>query len=339
MAAATTAVVATKIVVTVLSDKRVQTVLASIIVGLVVTIFFIFGGIFTMVDYGAQNNKQAISYIFNQNEIGLDMWDIPQEYKDELNNVKARVNAVGNEIAVINEKISDDQKIDSIKARVIYLCLFPNGETTDYTKFASCFYTVTKSEDENSEQTETYAAITDESQIYTNISALFNTIITAEQMDNINTTYIFVTSGAVFLPPGSNDGPPASAYTDETFRQLMDEAVKYIGFPYVFGGSNPQTSFDCSGFVCWVYTQSGVRSLPRTTAQGIFNQCTVITAEEAKPGDLVFFTQTYNCPDPVSHIGIYVGEGKMLHCGNPISYAAINSQYWASHLYAYGRLN
>lgn len=114
----------------------------------------------------------------------------------------------------------------------------------------------------------------------------------------------------------------------------MEEATKYIGWPYVWGGSSPSTSFDCSGFVCWVYTASGVHNLPRTTAQGIYNQCAIISPSEAKPGDIIFFTGTYDSPGPVSHVGIYVGDGMMLHCGSPIQYANINSSYWQTHFHA-----
>ena len=92
------------------------------------------------------------------------------------------------------------------------------------------------------------------------------------------------------------------------------------------------------GFVCWVYTASGVHNLPRTTAQGIYNQCAIISPSEAKPGDIIFFTGTYDSPGPVSHVGIYVGDGMMLHCGSPIQYANINSSYWQTHFYAFGRL-
>lgn len=131
---------------------------------------------------------------------------------------------------------------------------------------------------------------------------------------------------------------PGEALNDPAFAALMEEATKYIGWPYVWGGSSPSTSFDCSGFVCWVYTASGVHNLPRTTAQGIYNQCARISSSEAKPGDLIFFTGTYDSGVPVSHVGIYVGDNKMLHCGNPIQYADITSSYWSQHFYAFGRL-
>lgn len=138
-----------------------------------------------------------------------------------------------------------------------------------------------------------------------------------------------------------SDGPgytiPGEALTDETFRRLITEAEIYLGFPYVWGGSTPATSFDCSGFVCWVFSNSGVYPLSRTTAQGIYNQCARISPQEAKPGDLIFFKGTYNTSE-ISHIGIYVGDGMMIHAGNPIQYTSVNTNYWQSHFYAYGRL-
>ena len=131
---------------------------------------------------------------------------------------------------------------------------------------------------------------------------------------------------------------PPEALSDERFAAMIEEAEKYLGYPYVWGGSSPSTSFDCSGFVCWVINHSGVGSVGRTTAQGIFNYTTPIAPSEAKPGDIIFFTGTYDSGSAVSHVGIYVGNGMMIHCGNPISYASVNTPYWQSHFYAYGRL-
>ena len=143
--------------------------------------------------------------------------------------------------------------------------------------------------------------------------------------------------------PGSGSGGgnaiPPDSYDDATVQTLMEEAARYLGYPYVWGGSSPSTSFDCSGFVCWVFTNSGVHNLSRTTAQGIYDQCTPVSAAEAKAGDIIFFTGTYNSGVPVSHVGIYCGNGVMIHCGDPINYASINSSYWQSHFYAFGRLN
>ena len=136
-------------------------------------------------------------------------------------------------------------------------------------------------------------------------------------------------------PPTTYDIPP-SALEDETFAALITEAEKYIGYPYVWGGSNPNTSFDCSGFVSWVLTQSGVCNTGRLGAQGLYNISTPVSSANARPGDLIFFVGTYDTPG-VSHVGIYVGDGKMLHCGDPIQYADINTSYWQSHFYAFGR--
>ncbi len=131
---------------------------------------------------------------------------------------------------------------------------------------------------------------------------------------------------------------PPDALSDERFAAMLNEAKKYLGFPYVWGGSSPSTSFDCSGFVCWVLNKSGAMSIERTTATGIYNCCTVINISEAKPGDLIFFTGTYNSPGPISHIGIYVGDGMMVHCGDPIQFASIESSYWKQHFYAFARI-
>lgn len=124
---------------------------------------------------------------------------------------------------------------------------------------------------------------------------------------------------------------------DETVRRLFAEADKYLGMPYVWGGSSPETSFDCSGFVSYVFTNSGVCNMGRLTAQGIYDICMPVSPEEARPGDIIFFTGTYDAGEPVTHVGIYAGDGQMIHCGNPIQYTSINSAYWQSHFYAFGR--
>ena len=147
---------------------------------------------------------------------------------------------------------------------------------------------------------------------------------------------LFPESG--YVPKYTNPPPehdiPEEYLADETFAAILAEAEKYVGFPYVWGGSNPNTSFDCSGFVSYVYNQCGW-DFGRLGAQGLYNIST--RTNNPKPGDLVFFTGTYDTPG-VSHCGIYVGDGWMLHCGDPISYANLNNSYWQSHLYAYGKL-
>ena len=127
---------------------------------------------------------------------------------------------------------------------------------------------------------------------------------------------------------------PGEYLDDETFAAMLSEAQKYIGYPYVWGGSSPATSFDCSGYLSWVINHSGW-NVGRQTARGLYNLCTPVSSP--RPGDLVFFKGTYNTSG-VSHCGIYVGDGRMLHCGDPIGYANLNTSYWQSHLYAYGRL-
>ena len=129
---------------------------------------------------------------------------------------------------------------------------------------------------------------------------------------------------------------PPEVLDDEVFAAIIKEAEKYLGYPYVWGGSSPSTSFDCSGFVSWVINHSGW-DVGRLGAQGLCNICTPVPSANVKPGDLVFFTGTYDTPG-VSHVGIYVGNNMMIHCGDPISYANLNSSYWQSHFYRYGRL-
>ena len=129
---------------------------------------------------------------------------------------------------------------------------------------------------------------------------------------------------------------PPEALKDEAFAAMIAEAEKYVGFPYVWGGSSPSTSFDCSGFISWVVNHSGW-NVGRQTAQGLYSLCTPVSPEQARPGDLVFFVGTYDTAG-MSHVGLYVGNSVMLHCGNPISYTNLNSSYWQQHFYCYGRL-
>jgi hypothetical protein len=136
-------------------------------------------------------------------------------------------------------------------------------------------------------------------------------------------------------PPQEYEVNPAYL-SDTKFATLIEEAEKYLNYPYVWGGSNPSTSFDCSGFVSYVLTNTGLVNTGRLGAQGLYNVCTPVSRGDAKPGDLIFFTGTYDTPG-VSHVGIYVGDNVMLHCGDPIQYSSISSSYWQSHFYAFGR--
>lgn len=158
------------------------------------------------------------------------------------------------------------------------------------------------------------------------------------QASSGNRAYLFgeVISGNVAGGGISYEIPP-EALEDDDFRAMITEAEKYLGYPYVWGGSSPSTSFDCSGFVCWVINHS-VGNVGRTTANGLLGCCTYVSPNDAKPGDLIFFEGTYNTSG-ASHVGIYVGNGMMIHCGNPIQYASIETNYWQSHFYCFGRIN
>lgn len=172
-------------------------------------------------------------------------------------------------------------------------------------------------------------------------------IMSQDQL-SMYSTYMAAVGNREDLFPGSEyvdkyiTNPPADyevnpAYlSDATFATLIEEAEKYLNYPYVWGGSSPATSFDCSGFVSYVLTNSGLVNTGRLGAQGLYNVCTPVSSADAKPGDLIFFVGTYDTPG-VSHVGIYVGDGVMLHCGDPIQYSSINTSYWQSHFYAFGR--
>ena len=143
------------------------------------------------------------------------------------------------------------------------------------------------------------------------------------------------------LPTGSggsytNYSVPPSALSDARFRAILTEADKYLGYPYVWGGSSPEESFDCSGYVSWVINHSGW-NVGRQGVLGLEDFCTTISPSEAKPGDLIFFERTYDVVG-ASHVGIYVGDGMMIHCGDPISYTSINTSYWQEHFLHFGRL-
>lgn len=221
---------------------------------------------------------------------------------------------------------------------VFYALYFGEEKNMDddfYTSFVECF--VTREIDEEGNEMVSPCDLDTALARLSDVTGKMTDNLTKQQVDELCAVLLYGISSA------GNDGiqypgPAPEAYSDATFARLMSEATKYIGFPYVWGGSSPETSFDCSGFVCWTYTHSGVYNLPRTTAQGIYNQCAKMSESEAKPGDLVFFTRTYVTSEPVTHIGIYVGENQMLHCGTPIGYASIKSDYWSSHFYGFGCL-
>lgn len=184
--------------------------------------------------------------------------------------------------------------MDAYQVKAIFYSLFfgadqPRMNDGDYRAFADCFVTYEERDDGEGGTYTVAVPITDLETVYANLTATLGQPITAEDQSNAQRIYVLAKYGQV--SPG-NGLPPGAAMGDGSYAALIAEAEQYLGYPYVFGGSTPQTSFDCSGFVCWVYTQSGVYNLPRTTATGIYNQCAIVSRDEAKPGDLIFFTKT-----------------------------------------------
>lgn len=305
-----------KLAVTLATDKRTWMVIGSVICGAVLMIVgtvAAFLNIFSFDDSGSSTASSA--YV---------------KFIDDMKYAYGKLDK-----AVENKYPSLDR--DQIHA-VFYTLYFgeeKNKSDDFYSDFVECF--IDRGTDSEGNETLSQAPLNTALERLKTLTGKMTDNITQSQVDELVSVlrYGMATAGDDGV---TYSGPKPEAYSDATFAQLMGEATKYIGYPYVWGGSSPSTSFDCSGFVCWAYTHSGVYNLPRTTAQGIYNQCAPISRSEAKPGDLVFFTKTYVSSEPVTHIGIYVGDGQMLHCGNPIKYASIDTDYWTSKFYGFGRL-
>lgn len=305
-----------KLIITAATDKRTWIVIGSIVCGIILMIVGIvaaFLNIFSFDDSGSSTASAA--YV---------------QFIDDMKYAYAR----------LDEEIDDKYPaLDRDQIHAVFYTLYFGEEKIKsaafYDGFVECF--INRSTDDEGNEVLSQCPLNTALQRLATHTGKMTDHITQTQVDELVSVLRYGMAragddGVVY------SGPKPEAYSDATFAQLMQEAEKYIGFPYVWGGSSPSTSFDCSGFVCWVYTHSGVYNLPRTTAQGIYNQCAPISRSEAKPGDLVFFTRTYVSSEPVTHIGIYVGDGLMLHCGDPIKYASIDTDYWTSKFYGFGRL-
>ena len=306
-----------KVVATAATDKRVWTAVGSVIVGIVATLICFVASFLNMFAYDdSGNGQQSPAYV-----------SFIKSMKDCYKELDVRA----------EEKCPALDK-DQIHA-VFYTLYFgeeKNMTAAFYDSFVECF--INRKINEAGEETVTPCGL---DTALERLEKITNKVVESYSVTQITELYSLLKYQAGTA--GSDEwedvgGPAPEAFNDATFSKLMQEATKYIGFPYVWGGSSPATSFDCSGFVCWSYTKSGVYNLPRTTAQGIYNQCRKISAAEVQPGDLVFFTRTYVSSNPVTHVGIYVGGGKMLHCGDPIRYASIQTEFWKSHFYGFGRL-
>ncbi len=275
-------------------DKRVRTLLASIVAGIVIVML-----IPLLVTVSIFNTQAGFSQEVAR--IVFDGGPIPTDIDAELPKAMEEMIDAFEELDQTIESL-EEEGFDDIKVKSFFYILYFTKDLTDfdeefYAGFVDCF--VGEKEDD-----EIYDELED---------CLPYTFSETEKME-IRNLYLFIKYG--YSATDKITGIPGEAFNDATFAQLMQEATQYIGFPYQWGGSTPETSFDCSGFVCWVYTHSGVHNLPRASAQQIYNQCTPVSKDEVKPGDLVFFTGTYQTSNPVTHIGIYVGDNQMLHCGD-----------------------
>ena len=297
-------------------DKRVRTLLASIAAGIVIVMLIPLLVMVSIFNTQAGFSQEVARIVF-------DGGPIPTDIDAELSKAMEEMMDAFEELDQTIESL-EEEGFDDIKVKSFFYILYFTKDMTDfdeefYAGFVDCF--VGEKEDD---------------EIYEELEDYLSYEFTETEKMEIRNLYLFIKYG--YSATDKITGIPGEAFNDETFAKLMQEATKYIGFPYQWGGSTPETSFDCSGFVCWVYTHSGVYNLPRTTAQQIYNQCTPVSKDEVKPGDLVFFTGTYQTNKPVTHIGIYVGDNQMLHCGDPIGYANLGNSYWVKHFYGFGRL-
>lgn len=297
-------------------DKRVRTLFASTVVGIVVAILLPLLTIVSIVNAEAGYSREIAKIVF-------DGGPIPSDASVELTDYMEEMIEAFDQIETAIEDM-DVEGIDEIKVKSFFYVLY---FTKDLSEFDEEFY---------DDYVNCFDDCEDDEAIYSELEDYLSMEFTDQQKEEIRSLYLYIRYG--YTVTDKMIGIPGEAFNDETFAQLMSEATKYIGFLYVWGGSSPETSFDCSGFVCWVYTHSGVHNLPRTSAQAIYNKCIPVPKNEVKPGDLVFFTGTYQSSNPVTHVGIYVGDNQMLHCGDPIGYANLGSSYWIKHFYAYGRL-
>lgn len=326
----------------VLSNEKTRKAVSWVIAAILSPVILMIVLICCLMSGTADHNNTAVDLTFHGGSITA---QAPPEYRQHIEDMRGSFVRLDGAVSEITPLI-ESGSIDSTRVKSIFYALFFGAETSsvDYKAFADAFVryeerTRTVTDENGNEIEESYTVavpLHDLAAIYSQLEAVIGRSITEESKYNVQRIYGYVKYGRG--SPGVDGEEYPGEIGDESFQALMEEAQKYIGYPYVWGGSTPQTSFDCSGYVCWVYTKSGVYHIPRTTASGIYDQCVVIAREDAKPGDLVFFTGTYASASPISHIGIYVGNGKMLHCGSPIGYADLNTPYWRSHFYAYARL-
>lgn len=337
--AAPVAVLAAKAAILAAADRRTWTAAVSVIGAVLTPLILIIIMILCLMSGTSSHNNAAVDLTFHGGYLSS---KLPAEYRMYIEKMRESFAKLDMALTDI-DAMAEAETVDDYRVKAVFYALFfgtvqPRMNDEDYRNFSDCFVTYEEREDEEGNAYTVAIPINDLETVYENLSSVLGKIITAENKTNAGRIYLLAIYGPAAVPGGGNGLPPGVAMGEGSFATLMVEAIKYIGYPYVWGGSSPATSFDCSGYICWVYTKSGVYNLPRTTAAGIYNQCAPVSREEAKPGDLIFFTRTYASSNAVTHVGIYVGAGKMLHCGSPIGYANINSGYWTEHFYGFGRL-
>ncbi len=334
--AAPAVVLAAKAVLAAAADKRVRTGIATVVAAVLTPFILIVVMILCMLSGAAGHNNSAVDLAFNGGYLSS---ALPADYRMYIEKMRESFRELDGILAEING-MAEDRTVDGYRVKAVFYSLFfgaeqPRMNDDDYRGFADCFVSYEEREDEEGKTYMAAVPITDMGIVYGNLSSLLGRGITDENKANAQRIYVLAKYGRAGYGSGL---PPGEAMGDGSFAALIAEGEKYLGYPYVWGGSTPETSFDCSGFVCWVYTHSGTYPLSRTTAAGLYDQCAVVPKEDAQPGDLVFFSGTYACSGSVSHVGIYVGGGRMLHCGSPIQYTSIETPYWRERFFAFGRL-
>lgn len=334
--AAPAAVLAVKATLAAATDKRGRMAIASVVAAILTPFILIVVVIMSALSGTTAHNNAAVDLAFHGGYLSS---SLPSDYRMYIEKMRDSFTDLDAVLSDINA-MAEDGEVDAYRVKAIFYSLFfgadqPRMNEGEFREFADCFVTY-EERDDGEDGTYTVAIpIPDLETVYANLAVALGQSVTAEDKSNAQRIYVLAKYGQV---SPENSLPLAAAMGDGSYAALIAEGEQFLGYPYVFGGSTPQTSFDCSGFVCWVYTQSGVYNLPRTTATGIYSQCAIVSRDEAEPGDLIFFTKTYVCAGPVSHVGIYVGNGKMLHCGSPIQYTNIDTNYWREHFYGFGRL-
>lgn len=338
--AAPAAILAVKAAALAVTDKRGRTAIASVIAAVFLPFILVVVMVMSLLDGTSTHNFSAVDLSFHGGTLSA---EVPEEYRQYIEEIRRSFANLDSLIAGVDNLEGGEIDANRVKS-YFYALYFGEDQPSRRVQkaFLECFLryeerTREVEEEDGTVTEETYTVaifLTDQEEIGRNLEELLGRTLSMENRANAQRIYTTAVFGRV--GPGSLEA--GEAMGDGSYQALFAEASRYIGYPYVWGGSSPSTSFDCSGYICWIYTRSGVYNLPRTTAQGIYSQCAVISREEARPGDLVFFTGTYASSGPVSHVGMYVGDGKMLHAGNPIGYGDLNSNYWRGHYYAMGRL-